>query len=96
MYLEDFKTEVIQNEGKYRVIYTYDNFSGTCDYDFHRSGNRIKQNVLLLSNVDMGDIIERIHQDTPLKSEDLTNMSMNIRNHSLGKVEEFISQRGPH
>jgi hypothetical protein len=73
------------------VIYSYGNFSGVCEYELYRPGNRIKQEVLLLSNVDMGDIIEKIHMDSPLSENDLTDMSMSIRNHSLKCVEDFIS-----
>ena len=91
MYLNDFNTEVIQNDTKYRVIYTYGDFSGTCEYELFKSGNRIKQDVLLLQRVEMGDIIEMIHMDSPLTSDDLTDMSMNIRNHSLKCVEDFIN-----
>ena len=91
MYLNDFTTEVIQNDTKYMVIYTYGNFSGTCEYELFKSGKRIKQDVLLLQRVEMGDIIEMIHMDSPLTSDDLTDMSMNIRNHSLKKVEDFIN-----
>ncbi len=93
-YLNEFNTEVIQNDTKYMVIYTYGNFSGTCEYELFKSGKRIKQNVLLLQRVEMGDVIEKIHMDSPLTSDDLTNMSMNIRNHSLSKVEEFIYGKG--
>ena len=96
MYLNDFNTEVIQNDSKYVVIYTYGNFSGTCEYELFKTGNKIKQDVLLLIKVEMGDIIEKIHMDSPLTSDDLTDMSMNIRNHSLKKVEEFINDGGPH
>ena len=95
-YLDNFNTEVIQNDTKYMVIYTYGDFSGTCEYELFKSGKRIKQEVLLLTKVEMGDIIEKIHMDSPLTSDDLTDMSMNIRNHSLKKVEDFISQRGHH
>ena len=94
MYLNDFNTEVRQNDTRYSVTYSYGNFSGVCEYELYRPGNRIKQEVLLLSNVDMGDIIEKIHMDSPLTENDLTDMSMSIRNHSLKCVEEFI-QRGP-
>ena len=93
-YLDNFNTEVIQNDTKYMVIYSYGDFSGTCEYELFKSGKRIKQEVLLLTKVEMGDVIEKIHMDSPLTSDDLTDMSMNIRNHSLKKVEEFI-QRGP-
>ena len=95
-YLDDFNTEVIQNDTKYMVIYTYGNFSGTCEYELFKSGKRIKQDVLLLQRVEMGDVIEKIHMDSPLTSDDLTDMSMNIRNHSLKKVEDFIYGKGPH
>ena len=95
MYLNDFNTEVRQNDTKFSVIYSYGNFSGVCEYELYKPGNRIKQEVLLLSNVDMGDIIEKIHMDSPLSENDLTDMSMSIRNHSLKCVEDFISQRGP-
>ena len=95
MYLNEFNTEVIQNDSKYVVIYSYGNFSGTCEYELFKSGNRIKQDVLLLQRVEMGDVIEKIHMDSPLTSDDLTDMSMNIRNHSLKCVEEFID-KGPH
>jgi hypothetical protein len=95
MYLNDFNTEVIQNDSKYVVIYSYGNFSGTCEYELFKTGNKIKQDVLLLIKVEMGDIIEKIHMDSPLTSDDLTDMSMNIRNHSLKKVEEFINDGGP-
>ena len=95
-YLDNFNTEVIQNDSKYVVIYTYGNFSGTCEYELFRSGNRIKQDVLLLQRVEMGDVIEKIHMDSPLTSDDLTDMSMSIRNHSLKRVEEFIGDKGLH
>jgi hypothetical protein len=94
-YLDEFNTEVTQNENNYTVIYTYGNFSGVCEYELFKSGKRIKQDVLLLTKVEMGDVIEKIHMDSPLTSDDLTDMSMNIRNHSLKKVEEFID-KGPH
>jgi hypothetical protein len=95
-YLNDFNTEVIQNDSKYRVIYTYGDFSGTCEYELFKAGKRIKQDVLLLQRVEMGDIIEMIHMDSPLTSDDLTDMSMNIRNHSLKRVEDFIGDKGHH
>ena len=54
MYLNDFNTEVIQNDTKYMVIYSYGDFSGTCEYELFKSGKRIKQEVLLLIKVEMG------------------------------------------
>ena len=95
-YLDEFDTEVIQNDNKYVVIYTYGDFSGVCEYELFKSGKRIKQEVLLLTKVEMGDVIEKIHMDSPLTSDDLTDMSMSIRNHSLQRVEDFIGDKGHH
>jgi hypothetical protein len=39
----------------------------------------------------MGDVIEKINKDFPLSSDDLTGVNMNIREHSLQCVEDFIS-----
>jgi hypothetical protein len=39
----------------------------------------------------MGDIIEKINIDSPLSSKDLTAMTMEIREHSLQCVEDYIS-----
>jgi hypothetical protein len=38
----------------------------------------------------MGDIIEKINIDSPLSSDDLTGMTMEIREHSLQCVEDYI------
>jgi hypothetical protein len=44
----------------------------------------------------MGDIIEKINIDSPLSSEDLTGMTMEIREHSLQCVEDYIKSGGHH
>ena len=48
--------------------------------------NRFKQKAWLLINTDMGDIIEYIHSNSPLKGEDLQEINKLIRDHSLMKV----------
>lgn len=71
----------------YVVDYGY----GRCVYRMFKSGKRIKQDVLLLVDVDMGDVIEMIHKKTPLSSEDFNGVNMEIRTDSLGRVENYIT-----
>ena len=91
--LNNFSTEVVKVGEKYIVNYSYEQYTGVCEYN-HVSlpGQRkpISQKILLLTACEMGDIIEKINIDSPLSSEDLTGMTMEIREHSLQCVEDYI------
>ena len=92
--LNDFTTEVIKEGDKYIVNYSNGEFTGVCEYNhvlFPGQRKPISQRVLLLTSCEMGDIIEKINIDSPLKSEDLTGITMEIREHSLQCVEDYIS-----
>jgi hypothetical protein len=91
--LNNFDTEVVKVGDKYIVNYSYEQYTGMCEYNhilFPGQRKPISQRVLLLTECDMGDIIEKINIDSPLSSEDLTSITMEIREHSLQCVEEFI------
>ena len=91
--LENFATEVIKEGDKYFVTYSDGGFTGVCEYNYVNLPGQIKpirQKVLLLTSCKMGDIIEKINMDSPLKSEDLTGITMKIREHSLHCVEDYI------
>jgi hypothetical protein len=92
--LNNFTTEVIKEGDKYVVNYINGEFTGMCEYNhinFPGQRKPISQRVLLLTECNMGDIIEKINIDSPLSSEDLTGITMEIREHSLQCVEDFIS-----
>ena len=92
--LNNFTTEVIKEGDKYIVNYSNGEFTGVCEYNhvlFPGQRKPISQRVLLLTSCEMGDIIEKINMDSPLKSEDLTGITMEIREHSLQCVEDYIS-----
>ena len=92
--LNDFTTEVIKTGDKYVVNYSYEQYTGICEYhhiNFLGQRKPLNQRVLLLTECEMGDIIEKINIDSPLSSEDLTGMTMEIREHSLQCVEDYIS-----
>jgi hypothetical protein len=91
--LNNFNTEVVKVGEKYIVNYSYEQYTGMCEYNhinFPGQRKPMNQRVLLLTECEMGDIIEKINIDSPLSSEDLTRMNMEIREHSLQCVEEYI------
>jgi hypothetical protein len=59
-------------------------------------GKRIKQDVLQLIKCDMWKVITVINEETPLNEGDYRDLNMEIRNHSLSKVTDFINGRGHH
>jgi hypothetical protein len=92
--LNNFTTEVVKEGDKYIVNYSNEQYTGVCEYNhinFPGQRKPMNQKVLLLTACEMGDIIEKINIDSPLSSEDLTGITMEIREHSLQCVEDFIS-----
>ena len=76
-------------------LYIVDYGIGECVYTYSRVGKRIKQDVLQLIKCDMWKVITIIDGESPLNEGDYKDLNMEIRNHSLSYVEEFISsQRG--
>jgi hypothetical protein len=97
--LNNFSTEVVKVGDKYIVNYSYEQYTGICEYhhiNFPGQRKPLNQRVLLLTECEMGDIIEKINIDSPLSSEDLTGMTMEIREHSLQCVEDYIKSGGHH
>ena len=92
MYLNDFNTTVIQSGTTYIVDYGI----GECVYSYQIMGKRIKQEVLQLIKCDMWKVITLIDQGNKLNESDYRDLNMEIREHSLSKVTEFINGGGPH
>jgi hypothetical protein len=95
--LNDFNIEIVNEYPIYNVVYTLDNYSGTCVYQENQSKSKFQSgNIYLLTHSDMGDVIEYIHKKTPLTSEDFNEVQMSIRTHSLNQLmnytnsEEFV------
>jgi phospholipid N-methyltransferase len=76
--------------------YVVDYGIGECVYTYTRMGKRIKQEVLQLIKCDMWKVITEINEKSPLSEGDLNNLNMEIREHSLMSVTEFINGRGLH
>ena len=73
--------------------YIVDYGIGECVYTHTKVGKRIKQDVLQLIKCDMWKVITIINEESPLNEGDYKDLNMEIRNHSLRYVEEFISQK---
>ena len=96
--IDKFKITLSENNGSIMVNYRYDTLSGYCEYRLvevnntnliERTKKRFKQKGWILINTDMGDIIEYIHSNSPLNSEDFFNVDKLIRDHSLSRVRDL-------
>ena len=87
--IDKFETTLSENNGSIKVHYRHDILTGYCEYRIVEVNNRFKQRAWLLINTDMGDVIEYIHSNSPLKSEDLSDVNKLIRDHSLSKVQDL-------
>jgi len=85
--IDIFTTTITENNGTITVHYKHDILTGTCEYRIVEVNNRFKQKAWLMINSDMGDVIEFIHTNMPLKSEDLIDVSKLIRDHSLSRAQ---------
>jgi len=87
--IDKFDTTITENNGTITVHYKHDILTGSCEYRIVEVNNRFKQKAWLMINSDMGDVIEYIHSNSPLKSEDLIDDSKVIRDHSLSRVKKI-------
>ena len=87
--IDKFETTLSENNGSIMVNYRHDSLTGYCEYRIMEVNNRFKQKAWLLINTDMGDVIEYIHSNSPLKGEDLQDVNKLIRDHSLSKIQDL-------
>jgi hypothetical protein len=90
--IDKFETTLSENNGSVMVNYRHDILTGYCEYRIVEVNNRFKQKAWLLINTDMGDVIEYIHSNSPLKGEDLQDINKLIRDHSLLKVRDLYQK----
>ncbi len=93
----DYNVTISKDYDRYKVFYERGNFKGSCVYrELTLNGIKkpINQRCLLMTECDMGDIIEDLHMTFTLSSEDLETISSDIRNHSYDKLSEYLSGNG--
>ena len=93
-YLSGIETRVVPTQEGYDVVYESGEFSGTVKYVDYKMENLLMKGkpVYLMVHSDMGDIIELIHQRSPLTSDDFNDLNMEIRNHSRDTLLKTFSQ----
>ena len=87
--IDKFETTLSENNGTITVNYRHDILSGFCEYKIVEVNNRFKQKAWVLTNTDMGDVIEYIHSNSPLSDDDLMVVDKLIRDHSLSRVRSL-------
>ena len=90
VYLMDLTPNVVKSGDRYVVDYG----SGSCTYEYRTIGKRIKQKVLLMTESNMGGVIDEVNKKSPLTEGDFKDLRMEIMNHSLYHVEKFIGDTG--
>ena len=91
-YLEKFSTKISPTDSGFIVTYSDGPYSGTVEYAKYNMTNLMMKGkpVYLMVRADMGDVIEGIHQKTPLSSEDFNSLNMEIRTHSRELIDQLL------
>ena len=95
--LDIFNPQVHREGDTVTVFYEYRTATGSCVYEEHimKGTNKpINQRFYLLTRCEMGDVIEAVHNVSPLSSEDLVKMNLLIREHSLEVLNRELSKMG--
>ena len=87
--INKFETTLSDNNGSVMVNYFNGPLTGYCEYQLIEVNNRFKQKAWILTNTDMGDVIEFIHSNSPLSDKDLQDVNKLIRDHSLSRVQSI-------
>ena len=89
--LNKFSTRVTEDNNNYIVTYEKDMFKGGCKYVGKSGMSKLQpRQILLMTETDMGDVIEFLHKESPLSSEDHNDLQMYIREHSLNVVTQYL------
>jgi len=94
-YLSGIETRVVPTEeGTIEIYYGEGEYTGSVTYVKYQMENLLMKGkpVYLMIHSDMGDIIELIHQRSPLSSDDFNDLNMEIRNHSREVLTKSLSQ----
>jgi hypothetical protein len=89
--LNKFSTRVTEDNNNYIITYEKDMFKGECKYVEKSGISKLQPRpILLLTETDMGDVIEFLHREESLTSEDHNDLQMYIREHSLNVVTQYL------
>jgi hypothetical protein len=91
--LNKFSTRVEEDNNNYIITYEKDMFKGECKYVGKSGMSKLQpRQILLMTETDMGDVIEFLHKEESLTSEDHNDLQMYIREHSLAILNSHLYQ----
>ena len=90
-FLEKFSTTISGQNGTYIVHYENGDYRGYCKYVSFPKTRYQKDPIYLMTECEMGDVIEWRHKMSPLSSDELTEVNMSIRFHSLYKLTDYLN-----
>jgi len=91
-FLEKFSTSISGQNGTYSVLYENGEYKGYCKYTTLPKTRYQKDPIYLLTDCDMGDVIEWRHKISPLSSDEITEVNMEIRFHSLYTLTKYLGE----
>ncbi len=91
-HIQNIPTIIEQVNEEYIIIYKINDYIGGCTYKEVYTKSKLQpQPIYILSEVNMIDIISYINEISPLSDGDLPGLQMDIRNHSLGILNNYLS-----
>ncbi len=92
--IEEFVCTVTKDNRTITVTYCHPTYShsGTCIFESHQTmgiSKPIRQKFIIMTECNMGDIIEYIYQTRGLTSDDFNEVNQLIREHSRGQAESL-------
>lgn len=94
-YLEGIEVSVSGNDSHYVVTYMDGDKMGECIYEMIKLTGKnkpIRQRVFVMTSSEMGEIISGMNQRSPLKEEDMVDLSREIRENSLFHLNEYLNE----
>ena len=93
MKLEEIGSRVEKDGESYRVIYEIGEYSDVCKYVSYKPMSKFNRGpILLMTECEMGDIIEYFYKNGGITSEDYTEVNMKIRFDSLYRLNRYIEE----
>ena len=89
-YLVGVPYVVRQDGNRFYVEYNDEGYTGECIYENGGVGKSGK--IIVLTSCRMDDIITMINKRKPLMDGDFYGLSMYIREHSLGVVQDYLKK----
>jgi hypothetical protein len=91
-HIQNIPTIIERVNEEYIIIYKINDYVGGCTYKQTYTKSKLQPHpIYILTEVSMIDIISYINEISPLSDGDLPGLQMDIRNHSLGILKDYLS-----